>query len=138
VAKRIKNWQAPEFDAGGMTRWNWMCQYPENFKLGENTDIGAFTYINAKYGVEIQANVQVGSHCSIYSWSTIDNKKGRVTLKKNARIGTHSVIMPGVTVGENAVIGAFSFVTADVADNTLAVGVPAKVIRKLKPEEGQR
>jgi acetyltransferase-like isoleucine patch superfamily enzyme len=134
---RFNNWQEPEFDDGGMTRWNWMCQYPEKLKLGENTDIGAFTYINAKHGVEIREDVQVGSHCAIYSWSTIDNKKGKVTLKKNTRIGTHSVIMPGVTVGENVVVGAFSFVTADIPDNSLAIGVPAKVISKLKPEKGQ-
>ncbi len=135
MAKRFKNWQPPEFDSRGMTQWNWICQYSEHLRLGKNTDIGAFTYINAKYGVEIQENVQVGSHCSIYSWSSIDNKKGRVTLKKNAKIGTHSVIMPGVTIGENAVIGAFSFVTGDIDDNVLAVGVPARVIRKLNPEE---
>jgi acetyltransferase-like isoleucine patch superfamily enzyme len=135
MEKRFKNWRPPEFDAKGMTRWNWMCQYPENFKLGVNTDIGAFTYINAKYGVEIQENVQVGSHCSIYSWSTIDAKKGKVTIKKDAKIGSHSVIMPGVTIGENAVIGACSFVSKDVPDNTLAVGVPTKVIRQIKTEE---
>jgi len=115
-----------------------MCQYPENFLLGKNTDIGAFTYINARYGVEIQEHVQVGSHCSIYSWSTIDNKKGKVTIKKNARIGTHSVIMPGVTIGENAVIGACSFVTKDIGDNALAAGMPARIIRRRKPgEEGK-
>jgi acetyltransferase-like isoleucine patch superfamily enzyme len=138
MARRFKNWQPPEFDERGMTRWNWMCQYPESLKLDKNTDIGAFTYINARYGVEIQENVQIGSHCSIYSWSTIDNKKGRVTLKKNARIGTHSAVMPGVTIGENAIIGAFSFVTEDVPANSLAVGVPAKVIKKLKPGEAGR
>ena len=44
--------------------------------------------------------MQIGSHCSIYSVSTIDNKEGEVILKKNCRIGSHSVIMPGVTVGD--------------------------------------
>ena len=41
-------------------------------------------------------------------------------------------MMPGVTIGENSIIGAFSFVNADVPDNTVAVGVPAKVIRNIK------
>jgi acetyltransferase-like isoleucine patch superfamily enzyme len=118
-----------------MTKWNWMCQYRENFVLGKNTDIGAFTYINARYGVEIQEDGQIGSHCSIYSWSTIDGKQGKVTIKKNAKVGAHSVIMPGVTIGENAVIGACSFVNKDVPDNVVAAGVPARVIRKLKTEE---
>jgi len=47
---------------------------------------------------------------SIYSVSTIDDKTGSVVLKKNCKIGSHSTIMPGVTVGENTIIGAHSFV----------------------------
>ena len=78
-----------------------MIQNKENLKLGYKTDIGAFTYINAKYGVVIEDYVEIGSHCSIYSISTIDNKKGMVVLKKNCKIGSHSVVMPEVTVGEN-------------------------------------
>lgn len=104
-----------------------MCQYSNNLKLGKNTDIGAFTYINAKYGVEIQEGVQIGSHCSIYSFSTIDNKQGKVIIKKNAKIGTHSVIMPGVIIGENAIIGAFSFVKKDVGNNMLVFGIPSTI-----------
>ena len=129
MSNRFYEWKQPEFDRKGMTRWNWMCQYHENLQLGENTDIGAFTYINAKYGVDIGEGVQIGSHCSIYSWSTIDDKKGKVTIKRNAKIGAHSVIMPGVTVGKNAVIGAISFVTCDVPDNAIVIGVPARVIK---------
>lgn len=132
MKNRFKKWQFPEFDEKGMTKWNWMCQYKENLKLGKKTDIGAFTYINAKYGVEIQDNVQIGSHCSIYSWSTIDDKKGKITIKKNAKIGSHSVIMPGITIGENSVIGALSFVNEDIPDNVVAVGRPIKIIRKIK------
>lgn len=126
--KRFKDWKYPEFDEKGMTKWNWVCQYPENLKLGKNTDIGTFTYINAKYGVEIQEDVQIASHCSVYSVSTIDDKQGKVVIKRNARIGSHSLIMPGVTVGKNAVIGAFSFVNEDVPDNAVVAGVPARVI----------
>lgn len=129
MSQRFKDWKQPEFDEKGMTRWNWMCQYHENLRLGENTDIGAFTYINARYGVEIQDNVQIGSHCSLYSWSTIDDKKGKVVIKKDARVGSHSVVMPNITIGERAVVGAFSFVTRDVPEDTVVVGVPAKVIK---------
>jgi len=133
MKERFKDWKYPDFDETGMTKWNWMCQYHENLKLGRKTDIGAFTYINAKYRVEIQENVQIGSHCSIYSWSTIDDKKGKVVIKKNAKVGSHSVVMPGVTIGENAVIGALSFVTTDIPDNAVAFGVPAKVIKYNEP-----
>ncbi len=128
--QRFKDWKRPEFDKEGMTRWHWMCQHHENLNLGENTDIGAFTYINAQHGVEIGDDAQIGSHCSIYSLSTIDNKKGKVTIKKNAKIGSHSIVMPGVTIGENAVIGACSFVNKDIPANSVAYGIPVKVIPK--------
>lgn len=132
MVKRFKNWKRPEFNKEGLTRWNWMCQYPQNLKLGKGTDIGAFTYINAKSGVEIGEDVQVGSHCSIYSISTIDEKAGKVVIKKSAKIGSHSTIMPGVTIGENSVVGAHSFVNENIPDNVLCFGVPAKVVKSLK------
>ncbi len=112
-----------------------MVRHTDKFTLGSKTDIGAFTYINAQNGVIIEDFVQIGSHCSIYSVSTIDNKHGEVRLKKGCRIGTHSVIMPGVTVGEGSIIGAFSFVNADIKDGVLVYGVPAKIIRKLTDDE---
>ena len=130
MSQRFKDWKQPEFDEKGMTRWHWMCQYHENLQLGENTDIGAFTYINARYGVEIQDNVQIGSHCSVHSWSTIDDKKGKVVIKKDAKRGSHSVVMPSITIGERAVVGAFSFVTRDVPEDTIVVGVPATVMKR--------
>lgn len=129
--KRFKNWEPPKFDENNLTKWNWMCQNHKNLELGKDVDIGAFTYINAKYGVLIEDSVQIGSHCSIYSISTIDNKKGKIILKKNCKIGTHSVIMPGVVIGKNSVIGAFSFVNKNIPDNAVAYGVPAKIKNKI-------
>ena len=136
--KRFKNWQSPTFNEKGMTKWNWMCQHHENLKLGKYVDIGAFTYINALYGVELEDYVQIGSHCSIYSYSTIDDKKGKILIKRNARIGSHSVIMPAVVIGENSIIGAFSFVNRDIPDNVMAYGIPVKIIRKLTEKEIQK
>jgi acetyltransferase-like isoleucine patch superfamily enzyme len=133
--KRFKKWKKPTFDKNNITPWNWMCQYPMNLKLGKYVDIGAFTYINAKNGVTMEDYVQLGSHCSLYTISTIDNKEGKIILKKNCRLGTHSVVMPGITIGENAMIGAFSFVNTDISNNTLAYGVPAKIIRRLTTKE---
>jgi len=131
---RFKDWKFPEVEEGKLTKYNWMVQNKDGLKLGCKTDIGAFTYINAKNGVVIEDFVQIGSHCSLYSESTIDNKVGQIILKKNCKIGSHSVIMPGVTIGENAVIGAFSFVNKDVQENVVAAGVPIKIIKKLEGE----
>ncbi len=134
MVKRFIDWKYPEFDRFGNTKWNWMCQHHEHLKLSKYVDIGAFTYINAKYGVEIGKNVQIGSHCSIYSISTIDNKKGKVIIKDNACIGTHSTIMPGVIIGKNAVIGAYSFVNKDISDGMKVYGIPVRKIEKGKNE----
>ena len=132
MSSRFKKWRKPIIKEGKLTKWNWMVQGAEKLKLGRYTDIGAFTYINAQYGVEIQDNVEIGSHCSIYSKSTIDNKRGKVVIKENAKIGTHSTIMPGVTIGKNALVGAYSFVNKDIPDDATAWGVPVKIIKRGK------
>jgi len=129
MKNRFVDWKYPEFEEGELSKYHWVVQNKKNFKLGLNTDIGAFTYINAKFGVVIEDEVQIGSHCSIYSISTIDDKSGPVHLKRNCRIGCHSTIMPGVTVGENAIVGAHSFVNRNVPDGATVAGVPVKRIR---------
>ena len=97
---RFKELEYPKIEEGKLTKYNWMVQNKEGLKLGYKTDIGAFTYINAKNGVLIEDFVQIGFHCYLYPISTIDNKEGKITLKKNCKIGSHSVIIPGVTIGK--------------------------------------
>jgi len=57
-------------------------------------------------------------------------KEGKVIIKDGAHIGLGAIIMPGVIIGEGAVIGAGAVVTKDIPPYTLAVGVPAKIIKK--------
>jgi acetyltransferase-like isoleucine patch superfamily enzyme len=134
MTDRFEEWMYPEIIEGRLNQYLWMVQHKDNFQLGYKTDIGAFTYINAKNGVVIEDFVQIGSHCSIYSVSTIDGKEGKVVLKKNCKIGSHSIIMPGVTIGENSVIGAFSFINNDIPDNVTAFGVPVKITNQIDKE----
>jgi len=128
MTDRFKNWKYPIVADGKPTKYHWIVTHKKNFRLGYKTDIGVFTYINAKNGVVIEDDVQIGSHCSIYSVSTIDQKAGPVLLKKKCKIGSHSVIMPGVTIGENTIVGAFSFVNRDIPDNATAFGIPVRII----------
>ena len=125
-------WKKPIIRHGKLTKYNYIVQYPQKLKVGKNFDIGTFTYINSRFGVQIEDDVQIGSHCSIYSHSTIDDKNGPIILKKNCRIGTHSTVMPNVTIGENSVIAAYSFVTKNIPKNEVWAGIPAKRINKLK------
>jgi acetyltransferase-like isoleucine patch superfamily enzyme len=128
----MTKWTKPVIKHGELTKYNYIVQYPENLKTGNFFDIGTFTYINSHFGVEIGDDVQIGSHCSIYSHSTIDSKKGKVILKRNCKIGTHSTIMPNVTIGENSIVAAYSFVTKNVPKNQIWAGIPANFLKKIK------
>ena len=55
-----------------------------------------------------------------------------VVLKENCKIGSHSTILPGVTIGINSIIGAHSLVNKDIPNDVIAFGVPAKIIRKIE------
>ena len=62
--------------------------------LGKNVDIGIYTYINARHGVRIGDNVQIGSHCAIYSEDTERNINCEIIIGEEVKIGSHSVILP--------------------------------------------
>jgi len=55
MKNRFDHWEYPEIEEGKLTKYNWMVQNKQGLKLGYKTDIGAFTYINAKKGVDIEA-----------------------------------------------------------------------------------
>ncbi len=127
-----RNIEEPKFDEKGMTQWFWRVLHTEKFKLGKNVQIGSFTVIDALEGVDIEDNVKIGFSCVVISYSSIDGKKGKVILKKNCSVGSHAVIMPGVIIGENAVVGANSFVNGNIPANEIWVGTPAKLLKKIK------
>src|SRR5690606_9989097 len=68
--------------------------------------------------VEISPGVRITGRCSIGSFTSI---------------GTNACILPGVSIGENVVIGAGSVVNKDVADNSVVVGSPARLVRRQDP-----
>jgi acetyltransferase-like isoleucine patch superfamily enzyme len=113
----------------------------KNAKIGKNVKVSSHTFICE--GVTIEDNVFIGHNVSFindkYPRSTTQDgglqteKDWHVVptlVKKGASIGTSSTILCGVTIGENAIIGAGSVVTKDVPDNTVVAGVPAKVLKK--------
>ena len=124
-----EEWIKPEFNEFGMTQWYWRVVNHENFTLGDKVEIGSFSVIDAKYGVEIQDNVKIGWNCTIMSNSSIDGKKGKVVLEKNCNIGANSVVFPNVRIGRNAIIGANSLVNCDIPAEEVWIGSPAKKLR---------
>jgi acetyltransferase-like isoleucine patch superfamily enzyme len=126
MRKSYEHWTFPDVYADDITAYGWKAvgldpEHPERLALGLRCDIGDFTVLYAHAGIIIEPYVQVGPLCAIMSRSTIDNKEGLVTLKRNCRIGAQSTIMPGVTVGENCIIGAGSFVNKDMPANTICI-----------------
>ena len=122
--------ERPKFDDKGMTQWHWMVKHHQNLELGENTEIGAFTLIDAFKGVRIEDNVKIGFGAIILSYSSIDKKEGKVTLKKGCSVGANTVVLPGVTIGENSIVGAQSLVNKDIPPGEVWFGSPAKFFKK--------
>jgi len=124
-------WRTPEIEHGVMTKYNFLVHYPERLELGKYIDISQFVYLQARGGITIEDDVEIGPFSCLLSESTIDSKLGKIVLKEGCCIGTHSTIMPNVTIGKNSIVGAYSFVNKDIPDNVLAYGVPCKVIKLL-------
>ncbi len=115
----------------------------KNAKIGRNVKISSHTFICE--GVTIEDDVFVGHNVSFINdkypravnatgglQTEEDWKVVPTVIKRGASIGTSTTILCGVTVGENAVIGAGSVVTHDIPPNVIAVGVPARVRRSVK------
>lgn len=134
---RFKKWKKPKIEEGKLIKYNWLIQNKKNLKLGLKTDIGAFTYINAHSGVIIEDYVQIGGGVKIYSIDTISNKKGKIILKKNCKIGANSVVLPNTVIGENSIVGACSVVKygTNIPKNEIWAGIPVKKIGEIKNEK---
>ena len=112
----------------------------DKVKIGENvTILNGFQCMSAG-GLTIEDNTMISLNCTIatnnhdmYDRYVITCKP--VHIKRNVWIGVNVTILPGVTIGENAVVGAGAVVTKDVPDNAVVVGNPAKVIRYLDAEK---
>ncbi len=70
------------------------------------------------------------------NYSNMDSFKP-IVIKNNVHIGINSIIMPGVTIGENSIIGCGTVVTKDIPANSVAVGVPARVIKSIYEYENK-
>jgi sugar O-acyltransferase (sialic acid O-acetyltransferase NeuD family) len=94
-------------------------------KISNDVSIGKGTMIY--YNSIITHDVKVGDFVEISPGVTL---LGRAIINNNVQIGAGSIILPNLIIGENAIIGAGAVVTKDIPDNCLAVGIPAKIIKK--------
>ena len=116
------------------------------FDYGFNTTVGDNFFCNRDCvfldcnKITFGDNVLIGPQCGFYAGTHPVDPAVRMSGREYARpitvgngvwIGGGAKIMPGVTIGDNAVIGAGSVVTRDIPPNCVAVGVPAKIVRRL-------
>ena len=120
------------------------CDYGYNIEVGENF-FANYNFIVLDVGkVRIGDNAQIAPNVSIYTAGHPVHPESRntgyeygidITIGNNVWIGGNTCILPGVTIGDNAVIGAGSVVTKDIPPDVIAFGNPCKVIRKITEDD---
>ncbi|MCI3936178.1 sugar O-acetyltransferase [Chryseobacterium aahli] len=112
--------------------------YGKHISIGKNVFINFDCTFLALGGITIEDDVLIGPKVSLITENHPLNPKERkglicksILIKKNAWIGANATILPGVTIGENAVVAAGAVVSKDVPDNTVVGGIPAKFIKSI-------
>ena len=117
------------------------CDMGIRVKLGRKVFINDNVNLLAGGGIEIQDGVLIAPRVCIATVNHDPNYRHRfftyhrVVIRKNAWICTNATICPGVVIGENSIVAAGAVVTRDVPDNVIAGGNPARIIRRLNPDE---
>ena len=123
-----------------------IIQNPENVEIGNQVSIAPFVHMWGLGGIKLGDRVMIASHCAITSLShdyaqenmRMTQTRGEIHIGDDVWIGAHSVVMPGVTIGRGAVIGAGSIVTHDIAPYTIAFGMPARRYKKRLTSKKQK
>ncbi|APX32139.1 acetyltransferase [Brachybacterium sp. P6-10-X1] len=118
---------------------------PLTSDFGKNIHLGRCVFLNAGCRFQDQGGIEIGDDCLIGHNTLIatldhdlapsrrgDMHPGRVVIGRNVWIGANATILPGVTIGDDAVVAAASVVTKDVPARTLVVGSPARVVRAIE------
>ena len=115
------------------------ADYGLNIRVGKNVFINSGCCFQDQGGIEIGDKVLIGQQVVIATINHDSKAENRanmladsVKIGNGVWIGAHATILPGVTIGDGAVIAAGAVVTKDVPENVVVGGVPAKIIKELK------
>ena len=130
-------------EIGNGTKLGTFVEIQKGAKIGKNCKISSHTFICE--GVTIEDNVFIGHNVTFINdlYPRATNEDGTMqndedwkcvptVVKRSASIGSSVTLLCGISVGENAIVGAGSVVTKDVLPNTIVAGNPAKIIRRIK------
>lgn len=146
IGKNVKYYEYVNLygcEIGDNTKIGNFVEIQKGTKIGGNCKISSHSFICE--GVTIEDNVFIGHNVTFINdlYPRATNEDGTqqtdddwecipTLIKKGASIGSSTTLLCGITVGENAIVGAGSVVTKDVPPNTIVAGNPARVLRKLK------
>lgn len=110
----------------------------ESLKIGSRCNISNRTFIECSYSpitleddVTIGASAMISSHDGAYKQVYgFEMKAAPISIRKRAFIGNNAIVLPGVVINEKAIVGAGAVVTKDVFPNSVAVGVPARELKR--------
>ena len=133
-------------EIGDNTKIGTFVEIQKGVTIGKNCKISSHSFICE--GVMIEDNVFIGHNVTFIndkypkattSEGTLQGEKDWVCIptlvKKGASVGSSTTVLSGITIGENAMVGAGSVVTKDVPAHAIAAGNPAKILRKIKKDK---
>ena len=112
----------------------------DHIKIGNNVYINSNSLLMARGGITIEDDVMLAANVQLLSNNHDEYDRQVLSckpihIKRGAWIGAGASILPGVTIGKYAIVGAGAIVTKDVGDYEVAVGVPAKIVKTLDKDK---
>ncbi len=133
IAKRLFKKCGKNFTVEENVRFN----FGQNLEIGNDVFMNRGVYLDTKGGIVLGDFVALAEGVEIYTHAHSESDHNKrsysgVVIKNFAKIYAHATILPGVTVGEQAIVAAKSLVSKDVEPSMVVAGIPAKVIRERK------
>ena len=140
ISRFARFYNEGEIEIGNNVRIDDFCILSGNIKLGNYIHISAYTALYGRYGIEMEDYSGLSPRCTVFSATDdfsgeyligpmVDSRftnvnGGKVLLRKYSQIGSNTVILPGVTIGEGVAVGAMSLIISDLEEWKIYKGIP--------------